>query len=85
MTLAVLLFALSGCGSSDSKLGMKLSCSRGTSVEPLTRLEIRQVPAVGSTAPSATLTYPDPLHSDQTGTLTLGVGERCTLAPATKT
>jgi len=79
-----LIFLLSGCGSSSSS-GMKVACTRGTSIQPLTRLEVRQVPAVGTTAPTAILLYPDPLHSDQTGTLTLGPGERCTVLPATST
>jgi hypothetical protein len=85
LMVALLSMALIGCSSSDSKPGMKVSCTRGTSVQPLTSLEIRQVPAVGAAPPTAMLSYPDPLHTDQTGTLTLGVGERCTVAPATKT
>jgi hypothetical protein len=74
---------LSSCGSSTPS-GMKIACSRGTSVEPLPKFEVRQVPAIGSNAPSALLSYPDPLHPDQTGTLTLAPGERCAVTPSTK-
>ena len=80
----VLIGLLSGCGSS-SPTGMKVSCTGGTSIQPLTRLELRQVPPTTTAPATATLSYPDPLHSDQTGTLTLGPGERCSVAPATQT
>jgi hypothetical protein len=63
---------------------MKLSCTNGTSVEPLPRFEVRQVPAIGNNPPTANITYPDPLHSDQTGSLPLAPGERCTATLSTK-
>jgi hypothetical protein len=78
-----LVCLLAGCGSS-APLGMKVSCTNGTSVEPVPRFEVRQVPAVGSNAPTAMISYPDPLHPDQTGTLTLAPGERCTATLSTK-
>jgi len=74
---------LAGCGSSAPS-GLKISCSNGTSVEPVPRFEVRQTPAVGSKPPGVTIQYPDPLHSDQTGTLTLAPGDRCNASFSTK-
>lgn len=75
---------LVGCGST-SQTGMRISCTNGISVEPLAHFEVRQVPAIGPNPPSASISYPDPLHRDQTGSLTLAPGERCTATISTKT
>jgi hypothetical protein len=75
---------LTGCGSSPPA-GMKISCSGGTSVQPLNRFQVDQVPPTPGKPPTAALTYRDPLHPDQTGTITLAPGEHCTVEPSTKT
>lgn len=74
---------VAGCGSSAPS-GMKVSCTNGTSVEPISRFEVRQTPAVGSKPAGVTIQYPDPMHSDQTGALTLAPGDRCTATFSTK-
>ena len=81
---ACLLGGLGGCGSSDLP-GMKISCSGGSSVQPIAKLEVRQVPATAQTGASAQLIYPDPLHTTKSGTLTLAPGEHCSIAQARQT
>ena len=75
--------ALAGCGS-DTPSGLRVVCSRGTSVEPVARVEVRAQPGSAQAPAQAVLIYQDPLNKSQTANLRVDPGDNCVVTLANK-
>lgn len=79
-----LLAGLSGCGDGSSGPGtLTISCGDGVSVVGVERANIAAPEPGNPAAPATTVTYPDPVNTGHTGSLTLGPGQKCTIRPTT--
>ncbi len=81
--LMVLGLSLAACGS-DSLPGLRVTCERGGSVQPLERMQLRVQPATATSAATAVISFRDPLNRDQTSTLKVETGDTCTIEQAKK-
>ncbi|ABI61202.1 putative secreted protein [Granulibacter bethesdensis] len=83
MIAAPLLVSLSACGSDTPKAAdtVSITCDSNVVLVGATRVEMAAEPKNGTII----LTYPDPVDSTRTGSLTVNRSQHCTIAPTRNT
>jgi len=81
LLLLALPFALTGCGGKGAPNTLTVRCDGSIALVGSKSVDVTADPVTGNT----TLTFPDPVNPDHTGTIPVPRGSRCSVGLTTQT